>query len=106
MSSPANFVTPASSEGFRGAYYGYDGSNVERDSDYRAEEYDEGDGGLGYAHLPNIDNAPERLLGGDRHPPARRRGLPRGASTMSTTDQMWRGTAITARMNTTRAIGD
>ena len=44
-------------------------------SNYRAEEHYEDDGGLGYVHLLNVDDAPEGRLGGDCHPPARRRGL-------------------------------
>ena len=42
------------------------------DGDYLAEEYYEGDGGLCYVHMPDVDDAPEGQLGGDRHPPARR----------------------------------
>ena len=36
-------------------YYKYDGSNVEGDGNCRAEEYYEGDGGLDYVYLPNVD---------------------------------------------------
>ena len=49
---------------------------MEGDGDYRAEEYYEGDGGLGYVYMPDVDDAPEGRLGGDWHPSARRRGLP------------------------------
>ena len=49
---------------------------MEGDGDYIAEEYYEGDGVLCYVHMPGVDDAPEGRLGGDRHPPARRRGLP------------------------------
>ena len=45
---------------------------MERDSDYRADEYYKGDRGLGYVYLPDIEDAPEGRQGGDRHPPARR----------------------------------
>ena len=48
---------------------------MEGDGDYLAEEYYEGDGVLCYVHMPDVDDAPEGRLGGDRHPPARRRGL-------------------------------
>ena len=36
---------------------------MEEDGNYRAEEYYEGDGGLGYVHMPDIDDA---LAGGGR----------------------------------------
>ena len=39
------------------------------------EKYYEADGGLGCLYLPDVDNAPEGRLIGDRHPAARRRGL-------------------------------
>ena len=39
-------------------YYKYAGSNVEGGGDYCAEEYYEGDGGLGYVHLLDVDDAP------------------------------------------------
>ena len=32
---------------------------MEGDGDYLPEEYYEGDGGLGYVHLPDFDNAPD-----------------------------------------------
>ena len=57
-------------------YYEYEGSKMKGEGDYRAEEYYEGDGGLDYVHLPDVNDAPEGRLGGDRHPPARMRGLP------------------------------
>ena len=31
--------------------------NVEGEGDYRAEEYYEGDGGLGYVYMPDVDDA-------------------------------------------------
>ena len=34
-------------------YYEYDRSSVEENGNYRAEEYYEGDGGLGYVYLPD-----------------------------------------------------
>ena len=51
---------------------------MEGDGNYRAEEYYEGDGGLGYVYLPDVDqdDSPEGRLDGDRHLPTRRRGLP------------------------------
>ena len=63
-------------EGYK--YYEYDGSNVEGDSNYRAEEYYAGDRGLGCVYLPDIDkdNVSEGWLDGDWHPPVRRRGQP------------------------------
>ena len=48
---------------------------MEGDGDYQAEEYYGGVGGLGYVYMPDVDDAPEGRLGGDRRPPARRRGL-------------------------------
>ena len=38
--------------------YEYDGSNVEADGDYRAEEYYKGDGRLSYIHMPHVNDAP------------------------------------------------
>ena len=84
--SPAS--NPATRDGVFSVYAGtttvaaspqrYSGSNVEGDGDYRADKYYEGDGGLGYVYLPDASEygAPEGRLGGDRHPPARLRGLP------------------------------
>ena len=46
---------------------------MEADGDYRAEEYYEGDGGLGYVYLPDVDE--------DGAPVSRRAGIgtrPRG----------------------------
>ena len=48
---------------------------MEGDGNYQAEEYYEGNGGLGYVYMPGVNDATEGRLGGDRHPPARRRGL-------------------------------
>ena len=49
--------------------------NMEGDGDYRAEEYYEGDGGLGYVQLPGVDDAP---TGGGRLILRRRRRQRRG----------------------------
>ena len=51
---------------------------MEEDDEYRAEEYYEGDWGLGYVHLPDVDDVPAL-----RPPPT---GRPRGASTTNMTD--------------------
>ena len=62
---------------------------MEGDGDYRAEEYYEGDGGLGCVYLPDVDGAPEGRPGGDRQPPVRKRGPPssRGRSPGPTTER-------------------
>ena len=48
---------------------------MEWDGNYRAEEYYEGYGRLGYIYMSDVEDAPEGRLGRDRHSPARRRGL-------------------------------
>ena len=98
----ANTTLPPPPTGRVCEYYEYEGSNVGR----RLPRGGILRGRWGTGLRPHARR--RRPAGGGRLILRRRRRRRRGggASTTSTRDRTWRGTAITSRRNTTRAMGD